>query len=237
MPKLTADPLMTILPITHLPAPRPNGAIFPGSLHFHIGYPHEARPPPAPAQSMPTVDAAPSAKTSPKVVGHPHKRAKEIVEKWRTDQQAAIAAVDVAKVEGEKDNKRHQVGVKEADITNIRAKKPQPQATKTIPAAHRPHPLLWVCLALSILALALGVSKGTLPTIMGRHKALRLSRYFASLSNLSSVSLDESDRTKRSFCPNDSPFYLPCPHCFPLASRRSFIMNLRKAVSCTRVDF
>ena len=39
----------------------------------------------------------------------------------------------------------------------------------------KPHPLLWLCLALSILALVLEVPKGTLPTITGRHRALRVS--------------------------------------------------------------
>ncbi|WVR07127.1 hypothetical protein IAU60_004168 [Kwoniella sp. DSM 27419] len=37
----------------------------------------------------------------------------------------------------------------------------------------QPHPLLWVSLILSLIALVLGVPKGTLPTITGRHKALR----------------------------------------------------------------
>ncbi|KAL1413636.1 hypothetical protein Q8F55_001414 [Vanrija albida] len=36
-----------------------------------------------------------------------------------------------------------------------------------------PHPLLWVTLGLSILAIVLGVPKGTLPTITGRHRVLR----------------------------------------------------------------
>ena len=40
----------------------------------------------------------------------------------------------------------------------------------------KPHPLLWVCLALSVLALVLEVPKGALPTLTGRHKALRVSR-------------------------------------------------------------
>lgn len=39
----------------------------------------------------------------------------------------------------------------------------------------RPHPLLWVTLGLSIVALVLGVPKGSLPTVTGRHKALRVS--------------------------------------------------------------
>lgn len=40
----------------------------------------------------------------------------------------------------------------------------------------KPHPLLWVCFALSMLALVLEVPKGSLPTITGRHKALRVGR-------------------------------------------------------------
>ncbi|TXT15569.1 hypothetical protein VHUM_00072 [Vanrija humicola] len=36
-----------------------------------------------------------------------------------------------------------------------------------------PHPLLWVTLCLSILAIVLGVPKGSLPTITGRHRVLR----------------------------------------------------------------
>lgn len=39
----------------------------------------------------------------------------------------------------------------------------------------KPHPLLWVCLGLSILALVLEVPKGSLPTLTGRHRALRVS--------------------------------------------------------------
>lgn len=39
----------------------------------------------------------------------------------------------------------------------------------------KPHPLLWLCLALSLLALVLEVPKGSLPTLTGRHKALRVS--------------------------------------------------------------
>lgn len=39
----------------------------------------------------------------------------------------------------------------------------------------RPHPLLWVTLGLSIVTLVLGVPKGSLPTVTGRHKALRVS--------------------------------------------------------------
>lgn len=39
----------------------------------------------------------------------------------------------------------------------------------------KPHPLLWLCLGLSIVALVLGVPKGSLPTLTGRHKALRVS--------------------------------------------------------------
>ena len=44
----------------------------------------------------------------------------------------------------------------------------------------KPHPLLWLCLALSLLALVLEVPKGSLPTFTGRHKALRVSWRFGS---------------------------------------------------------
>ncbi|ODN82143.1 hypothetical protein L202_02443 [Cryptococcus amylolentus CBS 6039] len=37
----------------------------------------------------------------------------------------------------------------------------------------KPHPLLWIILAISVLALVLEVPKGSLPTFSGRHKALR----------------------------------------------------------------
>ncbi|WVQ67761.1 uncharacterized protein L199_005966 [Kwoniella botswanensis] len=37
----------------------------------------------------------------------------------------------------------------------------------------KPHPLLWVSLILSVVALVLEVPKGSLPTLTGRHKALR----------------------------------------------------------------
>ncbi|WRT66278.1 uncharacterized protein IL334_003231 [Kwoniella shivajii] len=37
----------------------------------------------------------------------------------------------------------------------------------------KPHPLLWVSLILSFIALVLEVPKGSLPTLTGRHKALR----------------------------------------------------------------
>ncbi|KAK6910188.1 hypothetical protein I203_104220 [Kwoniella mangroviensis CBS 8507] len=37
----------------------------------------------------------------------------------------------------------------------------------------KPHPLLWVSLILSVIALVLEVPKGSLPTLTGRHKALR----------------------------------------------------------------
>lgn len=39
----------------------------------------------------------------------------------------------------------------------------------------RPHPLLWLTLGLSIVAIVLGVPKGSLPTVTGRHRALRVS--------------------------------------------------------------
>ena len=39
----------------------------------------------------------------------------------------------------------------------------------------RPHPLLWISLALSLIALVLEVPKGSLPTLTGRHKVLRVS--------------------------------------------------------------
>jgi len=58
---------------------------------------------------------------------------------------------------------------------------PQPTAAPApapapVPAvSRRPHPLLWITLGISILALVLGVPKGSLPTLTGRHKALRVS--------------------------------------------------------------
>ncbi|KAL7421702.1 hypothetical protein Q5752_003472 [Cryptotrichosporon argae] len=45
---------------------------------------------------------------------------------------------------------------------------PQPRGWWT-----RPHPLLWVTLGMSLLALVLQVPKGSLPTLTGRHRALR----------------------------------------------------------------
>ena len=38
----------------------------------------------------------------------------------------------------------------------------------------KPHPLLWISLALSLIALVLEVPKGSLPTLTGRHKVLRV---------------------------------------------------------------
>lgn len=38
----------------------------------------------------------------------------------------------------------------------------------------RPHPLLWVSLILSLVALVMEVPKGSLPTLTGRHRALRV---------------------------------------------------------------
>lgn len=38
----------------------------------------------------------------------------------------------------------------------------------------RPHPLLWITLGLSLIALVLEVPKGSLPTLTGRHKQLRV---------------------------------------------------------------
>lgn len=38
----------------------------------------------------------------------------------------------------------------------------------------RPHPLLWITLGLSLIALVLEVPKGSLPTLTGRHKHLRV---------------------------------------------------------------
>ena len=38
----------------------------------------------------------------------------------------------------------------------------------------KPHPLLWLCLGMSVVALVLGVPKGSLPTLTGRHKAIRV---------------------------------------------------------------
>ena len=39
----------------------------------------------------------------------------------------------------------------------------------------RPHPLLWICFFLSLLAVVLEFPKGSFPTFTGRHKALRVS--------------------------------------------------------------
>lgn len=39
----------------------------------------------------------------------------------------------------------------------------------------KPHPFLWISLLLSLIALVLEVPKGSLPTLTGRHKALRVS--------------------------------------------------------------
>jgi len=38
----------------------------------------------------------------------------------------------------------------------------------------RPHPLLWITLGLSLIALVLEVPKGSLPTLTGRHRQLRV---------------------------------------------------------------
>lgn len=57
----------------------------------------------------------------------------------------------------------------------------EPEAKVVVPAVvqqvweRRPHPLLWVTLGLSLVALVLGVPKGSLPTVTGRHKVLRVS--------------------------------------------------------------
>jgi hypothetical protein len=45
----------------------------------------------------------------------------------------------------------------------------------------RPHPLLWVTLGLSLIALVLEVPKGSLPTLTGRHRQLRV-RLFVRMS-------------------------------------------------------
>lgn len=60
----------------------------------------------------------------------------------------------------------------------VAAPLPLPPPPPPPPAAHRrPHPLLWVTLAISVLALVLGVPKGSIPTFTGRHRALRVSRW------------------------------------------------------------
>ena len=41
----------------------------------------------------------------------------------------------------------------------------------------KPHPLLWLSLLISLTALILGVPKGSLPTLTGRHKELRVSKH------------------------------------------------------------
>jgi hypothetical protein len=45
----------------------------------------------------------------------------------------------------------------------------------------RPHPLLWITLGLSLIALVLEVPKGSLPTLTGRHRQLRV-RLFVRMS-------------------------------------------------------
>lgn len=61
---------------------------------------------------------------------------------------------------------------------NVPTRSPTTRTMKIGPwRVTRPHPLLWLCLALSLLALVLEVPKGSLPTLTGRHKALRVSRY------------------------------------------------------------
>lgn len=65
----------------------------------------------------------------------------------------------------------------------------------------RPHPLLWLCFALSMLALVLEVPKGSLPTITGRHKALRVGRSCLAYAMLSDVAFYRPGRKslKRSY--------------------------------------
>ena len=59
---------------------------------------------------------------------------------------------------------------------NVPTSSPPPRTITVGPwRVARPHPLLWLCLALSVLALVLEVPKGSLPTLTGRHKALRVS--------------------------------------------------------------
>lgn len=69
---------------------------------------------------------------------------------------------------------------------NVPASAPPPTTTNTpTPVAPRmsigpwkvarPHPLLWISLLLSVMALVLEVPKGSLPTLTGRHKTLRVS--------------------------------------------------------------
>ncbi|KAK4684533.1 hypothetical protein P7C73_g5639, partial [Tremellales sp. Uapishka_1] len=48
-----------------------------------------------------------------------------------------------------------------------------PRGLRSLKWTSRPHPLLWISLFLSLLALILEVPKGSLPTLTGRHKALR----------------------------------------------------------------
>ena len=188
MAKLTRDPPMTILPVPPLPAPAPGAPpALPGSLHFHIGYPERPQPAqPAPALAPAAkVDPDPPIKSRPIPVGDPHKRAKDNVEKWRMDQQAAAAAaLAEAKAAEQKElfkgKEKEQDELNEVNIVNIPSVLPEAKVP-TILGIARPHPLLWVCLALSVLALVLGVPKGTLPTITGRHKALRVSSYAITL--------------------------------------------------------
>lgn len=64
--------------------------------------------------------------------------------------------------------------MKEVNVPTGRAA--QPTMVKFGPFAFaKPHPLLWISLILSLIALVLGVPKGSLPTLTGRHKELRVS--------------------------------------------------------------
>jgi hypothetical protein len=47
--------------------------------------------------------------------------------------------------------------------------------SKKVSRGTKLHPLIWFSLILSLLALVLSVPKGSLPTLTGRHKALRVS--------------------------------------------------------------
>ncbi|WWC61784.1 uncharacterized protein I303_104369 [Kwoniella dejecticola CBS 10117] len=57
---------------------------------------------------------------------------------------------------------------------NVAAPKESPKGRKIGPfRLTKPHPLLWLSLILSVIALVLEVPKGSLPTLTGRHRALR----------------------------------------------------------------
>lgn len=91
------------------------------------------------------------------------------------DEPAAAAPSPAKKPKEPKEN-----GAPKKDKAEPKKDK-EPEAKVVVPAVvqqvweRRPHPLLWVTLGLSLVALVLGVPKGSLPTVTGRHKVLRVS--------------------------------------------------------------